>query len=40
MTGRLDRCPLAAQLTLTFRDPAGRRIAETERITILPERRL
>jgi hypothetical protein len=31
--------PLNARLTLTFRDPAGRRITETERVTILPRRR-
>jgi hypothetical protein len=31
--------PLNARLTLTFRDPAGRRTTETERVTILPRRR-
>jgi hypothetical protein len=30
---------IPAQLTLTFRDPAGRRIVETERVTIVPARR-
>ena len=31
--------PLPAQLTLTFRDPAGRKITESHRVTILPRRR-
>jgi hypothetical protein len=31
--------PLSAELTLTFRDPAGRRISERHRLTILPKRR-
>jgi hypothetical protein len=30
---------IPAQLTLTFRDPAGRRIVETSRVTIVPARR-
>ena len=31
--------PLPAQLTLTFRDPAGRKITERHRVRILPRRR-
>lgn len=31
--------PLNAELTMTFRDPAGRRFTETERVRILPRRR-
>jgi hypothetical protein len=31
--------PLPALLTLTFRDPDGRKITETHRVTILPRRR-
>jgi hypothetical protein len=30
---------ISAELTLTFRDPSGRRIVETERLTILPQKR-
>ena len=31
--------PLPAELRLTFRDPDGRKISETHRVTILPRRR-
>ena len=31
--------PLPTQLKLTFRDPDGRKITETHRVTILPRRR-
>jgi hypothetical protein len=33
------RGPLPAELKLTFRDPAGRRITESHKVTILPKRR-
>jgi hypothetical protein len=33
------RGPLPAELKLTFRDPADRRITESHRLTILPKRR-